>query len=52
MVISSSRGLIERLSSHGGFVLAPGGYTAEGTPPENIDAMIETAEKTPIPDSI
>jgi len=52
MVISYSMELIERLASHGGFVLAPGGYTAEGTPPENIDAMIETAEKTPIPDSI
>jgi len=51
-VISSSRELIEKLAHHGGFVLAPGGYTAEGTPPENIDAMIETAENTPIPDSV
>ncbi|MGQ9543807.1 MAG: uroporphyrinogen decarboxylase family protein [Candidatus Bathyarchaeia archaeon] len=48
-VASKSRELIERLAYNGGFILAPGGYMAEGTPPENIDAMIETAEDTPIP---
>ncbi|MEM3380773.1 MAG: uroporphyrinogen decarboxylase family protein [Candidatus Bathyarchaeia archaeon] len=48
LVASKSRELISRLAYNGGFVLAPGGYLVEGTPPENVDSMIETAEHTPI----
>jgi uroporphyrinogen decarboxylase len=48
LVASKSRDLILKLAYDGGFVLAPGGYLVEGTPPENIDSMIEAAEHTPI----
>ncbi|NPV70575.1 MAG: hypothetical protein HPY55_08030 [Firmicutes bacterium] len=38
-----SRRVMEAAARGGGLILAPGGYTAEGTPPENVDAMIQAA---------
>lgn len=44
-VMEVCRAIIDRAAPGGGFVLAAGGYIDEGTPAENIDAMIEAAEK-------
>jgi uroporphyrinogen decarboxylase len=40
-----SRRCIEAAGAGGGFVLSSGGVIDRGTPPENIDAMIEASER-------
>lgn len=44
-VREACRAIIDKAAPGGGFILAAGGYIDEGTPAENIDAMIEAAEK-------
>ena len=44
-VTEACRAIIEKAAPGGGFILAAGGYIDEGTPTENIDAMIKAAEK-------
>lgn len=44
-VVEACRAIIDKAAAGGGFILAAGGYIDEGTPAENIDAMIEAADK-------
>lgn len=44
-VSEACRVIIEKAAPGGGFILAAGGYIDEGTPAENVDAMIEAAER-------
>ena len=44
-VLQESRRCIEGAAEGGGFVLSSGGVIDRGTPPENIDALIEATEK-------
>jgi uroporphyrinogen-III decarboxylase len=44
-VMEACRVIIDKGAAGGGFILAAGGYIDEGTPAENIDTMIEAAEK-------
>ncbi len=42
-VVESTRHLIDTLGKEGGYILGPSHYIQAGTPPENIEAMFETA---------
>jgi uroporphyrinogen decarboxylase len=44
-VTEESRRCIEAAAAGGGFVLSSGGVIDRGTPPENIDALIEATER-------
>ncbi len=44
-VIEESRRCIEGAAEGGGFGLLSGGVIDRGTPPENIDALVEASEK-------
>jgi uroporphyrinogen decarboxylase len=44
-VTEQSRRCIEAAAAGGGFVLSSGGVIDRGTPPENIDALIEATER-------
>jgi uroporphyrinogen decarboxylase len=43
-VEAEGRAIIERASAGGGLVLAPGGGSNAGTPPENIDALVRATQ--------
>ncbi len=42
-VVLSAENLIKVLGANGGYVFGPSHYIQDGTPPENIEAMFETA---------
>ena len=44
-VLEASRKCIEGAAGGGGFALSSGGVIDRGTPPENIDALVEATEK-------
>jgi uroporphyrinogen decarboxylase len=44
-VEEASRQCIRKAAKGGGFVLAPGGEVIRGTPPENVEAIIESTAK-------
>lgn len=44
-VLEESRRCIEGAAAGGGFALSSGGVIDRGTPPENIDALVEASEK-------
>jgi uroporphyrinogen decarboxylase len=44
-VLEESRRCIEGAAAGGGFALSSGGVIDRGTPPENIDALVEATEK-------
>jgi uroporphyrinogen decarboxylase len=44
-VFSAVKEIINKAGKGGGLIIAPGGYVDEGTPPENIDAMVEATFK-------
>jgi uroporphyrinogen decarboxylase len=44
-VLEEARKCIEGAAEGGGFGLSSGGVIDRGTPPENIDALVEASEK-------
>lgn len=44
-VLEESRRCIEGAAAGGAFALSSGGVIDRGTPPENIDALVEASEK-------
>ena len=44
-IIEESRRYIDTLAGKGGYILALGGGTAAGTPPEHLNAMVTAAEQ-------